>query len=391
MSLRKASCGAILCGMVGCIAHPDVVAVRREPTIAAGGAEATAGSRTAGDLTMAGTTTSSGTGGIAGATTGSTGGETAGGSAGTTSGADGGTSLPQALPLTGDLDTHDSCVIEAEGRYTLFYTGFGIQCKTSNDLLDWREGSRVFAETPAWIGELVPDATVLWAPDVSFVDGVYHLYYAASTFGSGRSCIGHAVSRSLFDGWEDRGPVICSDLGGEDIDDWDAIDPSTITASDGTRWMALGSFGSGIKLIQLEATGAWADDTMHSLAARPPETPAVQAPFLLYRAPYYYLFVSFDFCCRGVSSTYNIRVGRSERVLGPYVDRDEVPMLEGGGTLVLEGNDRWRGAGANTILTAQGRDYNVYHSYDANDAGRATLRISEVEWDEEGWPVVGGP
>ncbi|MCK7493762.1 MAG: hypothetical protein MZW92_22335 [Comamonadaceae bacterium] len=66
-------------------------------------------------------------------------------------------------------------------------------------------------------------------------------------------------------------------------------------------------------------------------------------------------------------------------------------MLEGGGTLVLEGDERWRGAGANMILSSGGQDYNVYHSYDANAAGRATLRIAELAWDADGWPVSGGP
>jgi arabinan endo-1,5-alpha-L-arabinosidase len=152
-----------------------------------------------------------------------------------------------------------------------------------------------------------------------------------------------------------------------------------------------GSFGSGIKLIQLDGDGARVGDELLSLAQRSPDNPAIQAPFLMYRAPYFYLFVSFDRCCRGVSSTYNIRVGRANQIGGPYVDRDGVPMLQGGGALVLEGNDRWRGVGASTILTTRGQDYAVYHSYDANAAGRATLRISEVAWDSDGWPVLGGP
>lgn len=294
------------------------------------------------------------------------------------------------LELEGDLETHDSTVLEADGVYYLFHTGPGIRIKTSNDLLTWADSGQVFDELPPWIPERLPDVTDLWAPDVSWFGGTYHLYYAASTFGSGRSCIGHATNEALDSGepWVDRGFIVCSDVDREE--DWDAIDPATLSDASGTRWMVFGSFGSGIKLIRLNAAGERDGDELYSLAARPVEH-AVQAPFLLERAPYFYLFVSFDRCCRGTSSTYNIRVGRSQALEGPYVDRDGVPMLEGGGTLVLEGDERWRGVGANTILTTASGTYNVYHAYDANAAGRATLRIAELGWDDEGWPISAGP
>jgi arabinan endo-1,5-alpha-L-arabinosidase len=372
---RAIAAAAVSLAVLACTAPPDFVAIERGTTGSAG----SAGSGPASEGGSSGVQVGGGTGG-----------STALGGAG----GRGTDPVVGALELSGDLATHDSCVIEAEGRFTLFHTGPGIGVKVSDDLHFWEEESEsALPENPGWIADLVPDATDLWAPDVSFAGGQYHLYYAASTFGSGRSCIGHATTDSLTMPiqWVDQGAIICSDVGGEDVDDWDAIDPSTLTDTDGTRWMVFGSFGSGIKLMQLDANGARLDDTLHALAARPPENPAIQAPFLLYREPYYYLFVSFDFCCQGVSSTYNIRVGRASDVLGPYVDRNGVSMLEGGGTLLLEGNERWRGVGANTILSTAGRDYNVYHSYDANAAGAATLRISEVAWDSEGWPELGGP
>jgi len=355
-----------------CTASPDFVAVELSASAAG----------------RAGAGASDGGGGGASSQGGWGGSETTGGAS------SGGTDLVvSALELSGDLEAHDSCVIEAEGRFTLFYTGPGIRMKVSDDLLVWEEAGSAFAENPAWIAERVPDATELWAPDVSFFGGVYHLYYAASTFGSGRSCIGHATTESLAMPiqWVDRGAIICSDPDGVDVDDWDAIDPNALTDTDGTRWMVFGSFGSGIKLLQLDSSGARASDELHPLAARSADNTAIQAAFVLYRAPYYYLFVSFDYCCRGVSSDDNIRAGRATDILGPYVDRDGVPMLDGGGTLLLAGNDRWRGVGANSILSTGGRDYNIYHSYDANAAGRATLRISEVAWDPEGWPLLGGP
>jgi arabinan endo-1,5-alpha-L-arabinosidase len=376
MALRPIPAPSLLAMLLaGCVGPPDVVAV-------GSGGEASAGSSgwsLGGEGESGAGAATSGSGGAAGAVIAGSGGGAA-------------TATVEALELTGDLETHDSCVIEAGDRYHLFHTGAGIPVKTSDDLRHWEAAGQAFDENPAWIAERVPDATDLWAPDVSWFNGCYHLYYAASTFGSGRSCIGHATNDTLDSpgGWNDEGAIICSDVDGAD-DDWDAIDPSTLTDADETRWMVFGSFGSGIKLIRLDSDGARASDEFYSLAERPVEPYAIQAPFVMARDGYYYLFVSFDWCCRGVSSTYNIRVGRSSELAGPYVDRDGVPMLEGGGSLLLEGNERWRGVGANTILSTQGRDYNVYHAYDANAAGRSTLRISEVAWDAAGWPVSGGP
>jgi arabinan endo-1,5-alpha-L-arabinosidase len=160
---------------------------------------------------------------------------------------------------------------------------------------------------------------------------------------------------------------------------------------DGGPWLSFGSFWGGIKLVKLDASGARADDEVLSLAARPGASGALEAPFIVRRCGYYYLFVSFDSCCRGSESTYNLRVGRAERVTGPYEDRDGVPLMQGGGTLVLGGAGRWRGPGHNAVLFTDTATYNVYHSYDADRNGSSTLRISELVWDEDGWPISGGP
>lgn len=356
--------------LAACTSRPDAVARRTgpEPHGGHGGADGgRAGAGHGGDALAAGA------GGHAEATTG------------------GASPRLGALALTGDLDTHDSCVIESEGVFYLYRTGTGIPFKTSVDLLAWQDAGSVFSELPPWVSELVPDATGIWAPDIEPFAGAFHLYYAVSTFGSGRSCIGHASTTDLAnEDWTDHGPVICSNTDGAQVD-WDAIDPSAFVDLDGNPWLVFGSFGSGIKLIPLTTAGDRVGDSLYSLAARPTAPSAIQAAFLWYRAPHYYLFVSFDWCCRGVDSDYNIRVGRASSIHGPYLDRDGRPLLDGGGTLLLEGSERWRGAGANTLLTTGGRDYNVYHSYDANAAGRATLRIAELAWDEAGWPLSGGP
>jgi arabinan endo-1,5-alpha-L-arabinosidase len=293
---------------------------------------------------------------------------------------------PTSLMLSGALGTHDPVVIAAHGQYYEFNTGDRIPTKTSTDLRSWQDAPRAFDAKPAWIAQRVSGVQDLWAPDISFFGGLYHLYYSASTFGSNRSCIGHATRAALNAGsWSDQGATICS----TDSDDWNAIDPNVVVDQEGTPWLSFGSFWSGIKLIELDEAGARANDDLHSLAGR--GGGAIEAPFIVRRCGYYYLFVSFDRCCSGASSTYNIRVGRSQAVTGPYVDRDGVEMLDSGGTRIVSGAGRWNGPGHNAVIFTDTGAFNIYHSYDGNRGGAATLRISELAWDAQAWPVSAGP
>jgi arabinan endo-1,5-alpha-L-arabinosidase len=109
---------------------------------------------------------------------------------------------------------------------------------------------------------------------------------------------------------------------------------------------------------------------------------------MIERDGYYYLFTSFDYCCRGVSSSYYVVVGRAKNVLGPYLGKDGKSQLDGYGTVVLQGNRRYRGPGHPAVLRESDRDYLVYHAYDAQQDGRATLRIAPIEWTADGWPMV---
>jgi len=95
-------------------------------------------------------------------------------------------------------------------------------------------------------------------------------------------------------------------------------------------------------------------------------------------------------CCAGADSTYRVMVGRARQVTGPYLDRAGVSLLRGGGTELVAGNASFRGPGHNAVLLTERGDYNVYHAYAATD-GRPELRIAELHWDNEGWPISGGP
>jgi arabinan endo-1,5-alpha-L-arabinosidase len=288
---------------------------------------------------------------------------------------------------------HDPVIAKEGGAFYIFSTGPGIKVHRSSDMVTWERQGRVFEKPPSWTAETIPGSRdYYWAPDIAYFGGKWHLYYSVSTFGKNRSAIGLATNVTLdptrrdFE-WKNEGVVIESHLG----DNWNAIDSHVLVEDERQAWLSLGSYWSGIKLIALDpATGKpSADARLLSLASRP-HTPeirgAVEAPFIVRRGEYYYLFVSFDQCCRGAASTYNIRVGRASAVTGPYADREGTPMLEGGGTMVRAGDGRWRGPGHNAVFRHGDADWLVYHAYDAQDRGIAKLRIEKLNWDEDGWP-----
>jgi len=298
--------------------------------------------------------------------------------------------LPAHVAVSGDIvNVHDPAIIHAGRKYHIYSTGPGLLVRTSSDLATWQFSGSVFAANPSWVTDRFGALDSLWAPDVTFFGGTYHLYYAASTFGSNRSCIGHATKADLASAtpWTDLGPVICSNFDGA-VDNWNAIDPHVVLDAAGTPWMSLGSFWGGIKLVQLTPSGARADTVMRDLATRP--NTAIEASYIAYRAPYYYLFSSVDFCCQGAASSYNVIVGRSTSVTGPYFDRTGLDMRLGGGTSVVLGDSRYAGPGSNAILRNGDAWWNVFHTYDALAFGIPTLRISELPW-QDGWPVPEEP
>lgn len=301
---------------------------------------------------------------------------------------DTGADEPVLLDLSGELQVLDPTIIEFEGTFLIFHTGPGISVKRSDDLHKWRSDADVFETKPNWITTDFPQTDVLWGPDISYFGGLYHLYYGVSTFGSNASCIGHATAADLNEGtaWTDLGATVCT----TPDDDWNAIDPNWIRDENGDPWLVLGSYWTGIKAVHLDESGNLSGNTVENISSRGADV-ATAAPLIIRHADTFYHFVSFDQCCMGVDSTHNIRVGRAETLLGPYFDFDRTPMLEGGGTLVLEGDDRWKGPGHNAVFETGGTYYNVYHAYDAENDGAPTLRISTLAWDASGLPVVAGP
>jgi hypothetical protein len=150
--------------------------------------------------------------------------------------------------------------------------------------------------------------------------------------------------------------------------------------------MALGSFWSGIKLVQLDSkTGLRkADAPIHSIAYER----EIEAAAVHHHDGYYYLFVNWGKCCRGVNSTYEIRVGRSREITGPYRDKDGVDMMKRGGTLLLGSDGAFIGPGHAGLFEENGRFWFSCHFYDGTQRGRSTLAIRPMRWGEDSWPIL---
>jgi arabinan endo-1,5-alpha-L-arabinosidase len=325
-------------------------------------------------------------------------------------GADNPQSTPQVVKVEGDVEyTHDPSIAKDGDTWYLFGTANGpvrkgeLPIRCSNDLHVWKMCGYVFDKIPEWITKESPQTKELWAPDISYFNGEYHLYYAFSVFGKNTSGIVLLTNKTLNSKsadfhWIDRGLVLRSRL----EDDFNAIDPNLVLDEKGQPWLSFGSFWTGIKMRRIDVkTGLLsADDAkIYPLATRkrpdnpPPNPPglpgdwqAVEAPFIIRHGDFFYLFVSFDLCCRGAKSNYKTMVGRSRSVTGLYVDAAGNSMLEGGGTPLLLGNKRWLGPGGESLLQQKDRDIIVFHAYDGA-SGDAYLQISTIAW-VDGWPKV---
>lgn len=294
---------------------------------------------------------------------------------------------PNPGRVTGDVVTHDPSMIRtSSGQYLLYATGGGIAGKASGDRTAFRNSADAFGSRPGWWRNYssVPEA---WAPDISYHGGKYLMYYSVSKFGSNTSAIGLATSSTGQPGsWTDQGTVYTSNSGS----DFNAIDPNLFVNDDGKWWLSFGSWWTGIKMIQINpSTGKQlsSSTTRYSLASRPTGTKAVEAPFIVKRGGYYYLFASYDTCCSGTSSTYKVKVGRASSVTGPYRDKNGVDLMRNGGTPVLESHGNVIGPGGQSILKDTDGDLIVYHYYDGNANGTPKLGVNLLNWSS-GWPVA---
>lgn len=412
LALRPLILGAVL---VGCetMGSPPPGASGGSPSVASGGAAAggaesggPSGGAAAGGTESGGAAASGGSGPGGGTMTGgsASGGAGSGGAAGGSGGAVDPTCSagvdtvqpPGHLTLSGNTFAHDPTMIRVGDTYYRFWTGDFIPMATSTDLRNWSNAPTVYGnQYPEWVASWlagVPGETFNfpWAPDVVSFGGQVHLYSTFSAkFGDNISCITHLSTPSLAaTPFTDHGPVVCT----EGNESYNAIDADVGFDAEGAPWLSFGSFWDGIMLARLEADGSLASDELTNIA----RASQIEAPVLFYRCGYYYLLVSFGLCCPGEGRsvndlTYRVVVGRAEAITGPYVDRAGTAMTNGGGALVVEGDGvNWAAAGHSDVLLDGDHFYHLYHAYRQSN-GAAELRIVELVFDEDGWPIQHAP
>ena len=291
-------------------------------------------------------------------------------------------------------NAHDPVMAKGEdGRFYCFMTGMNVGVISSADMKEWRLEKSALPETPQWAKDTVPGYHGhTWAPDISFHHGQWYLYYSCSTFGKNGSAIGLATNKTLDPsspdfGWHDQGMVIASH---RRVDNWNAIDPNLVLDAQGVPYLAFGSFWDGIQLVRLSEQDFRTPVSEPVTIARrknvnEPGENAIEAPFIFFHDGYYYLFVSFDYCCRGENSTYKTVYGRSEQVTGPYVDSKGQRMEHGGGTLLYGPDQEHFGIGHCSVYEFDGKCYFVSHAYVKAMGGAAKLFIRPLEFDENGW------
>ncbi len=300
---------------------------------------------------------------------------------------------------------HDPVMAYEDSTYYIFATGMGIQQMTSKDRKTWTvKPQPVMTVIPQWTRDSVPGFRHhVWAPDIIRWHGRWWLAYSCSTFGKNGSAIGLLSARSLASSmWDDEGCIVTSK---DKRDNWNAIDPNFIIDERDQPWLVWGSFWDGIQLARLDSTMHIATGEKPRTIARrydpnykPKEanptskyagTNAIEAPFIFKHGGYYYLFVSWDYCCRGAKSNYRVAVGRSKSVAGPYLDREGKDMLYGGGTLFLEGDkQQFEAAGHCAAYTFEGEDIFICHGYSTKHNGAAILIQRPIAWTADGWPQL---
>lgn len=309
--------------------------------------------------------------------------------------------------VTDTLMTHDPVMAvekSRQGKYTyyLLSTGMGLQWATSTDRQTWVVQPTPFIEKiPQWTYDSVPGFHGhVWAPDIIRWHHRWWLAYSCSTFGKNTSAIGLMSADRLNGEWKDEGCLVASKA---KRDNWNAIDPAFVIDNDDQMWLTWGSFWDGIQIAPLSEKSAVRSKTIarrialkDTLKADPNPTSkyagrnAIEAPFILKHGDWYYLFVSWDYCCRGAKSNYRVAVGRSKQVDGPYLDQEGKDMVNGGGTLFLEGDKTDFEATGHCAAydLPTGESLFICHGYSTHLGGQAILIQRHMTWTADGWPKL---
>jgi len=294
-------------------------------------------------------------------------------------------------PLKGDIKVHDPVMIKDGNTYYVFHTGRGIAIKTSKDRINWKNAGSVFSRNnlPAWHKQDIPNQDgMLWAPDIHYRNGKYWVYYSVSAWMNFNSSVGLVTNTTLDSTqpnykWVDEGKIIGYKNGGEGVN---VIDPNAFVDTDGRVWLFYGSYKAGLRLTELNATTG-------KLLNDPPQLTVItralgEGVFVIKGPKYYYIFASRGRCCAGLRSTYQIVIGRSLTVDGPYLNKEGKSWVDNNYTVFLAGDSTAPGKGHNGFLTDGDTTFIVYHAYTRAAGGAALLNSKILYMDEEDWPTL---
>lgn len=304
----------------------------------------------------------------------------------------------------GTLGTHDPSIYKDGDTYYVFSTDArvggiptpGVQVRKSKDLINWEYAGTAFQDGVPLKAVEWSNATGIWAPEATKIGEVYYLYYCASTFGSNKSFIGVATSKSIEGPWVDKGEVVKTGLDSA----MNAIDPNIVYDSERNPWLSYGSFWSGIYILKIDKTTGKPSEAApgkHIAGRNSSVSGAIEGPYIIYNPDEkkYYLFVSYD----SLSADYNIRVGRSDNIDGPYLDSKGQEMTDTSAVPFEVGNkiaggykfgesEGWIATGHNSVLK-DGNDYFIVHHARAEvDTNWFYMHVRKILWSEDGWPMV---
>ncbi len=290
--------------------------------------------------------------------------------------------------LKGALGVHDPVMIKGGDTYYVLGTGTGI--KTSKDMVTWNSAGAVFGDgfKLDWWSRDIPQGAQIWAPDISWRDGKYWMYYSVSAWMNFNSSIGLATNTTLDPSdpaykWEDQGQVISFKNGGEGVN---VIDPNVFVDKDGKVYLLYGSYKAGLRMVELDRkTGKLLSET---------PTPTIltkslgEGVFLIKDPQYYYIFASRGICCSGGASTYQIVIGRSKTITGPYLTKDGGSWVDDKYSVLLAGDETEPGRGHNGIFSEGDTTYLVYHAYTKAFNYHSLLNIKPLYMGADGWPTL---
>ena len=291
---------------------------------------------------------------------------------------------------------HDPDIIRYEDGYALATTDNHMLMQFSEDALNWKNGDPAMPEFSKWLYKYAPNMIDIWAPDIHYIGGEYRMYYCGSEMGIRSSGMGFMSSKEIDPtkpgyGWTDQGEVIHT----VKSDSYNAIDAAVLKDLDGKVWMAFGSWGTGIHILELdEKTGKVKNGAkMQNIANR--GGAGVEGASLIEHNGKYFLFTAWDNCCKKgadlENNSYKTTVGRSNRIDGGYVDRSGKALLNGGGTILLSRYGRYYGPAGGEAFEDVNRQRFVNHYYDKNDGGNSYIQVRDIVWTEDNWPELGQP